>query len=98
MATYVVLLNWTDQGIANAPDSLNRAAAAASALRKAGGRMRDNYWTIGPYDAVSIVDAPDDETLTAWLLQTCAQGYVRTTTLRAFDRKEMATIFGRLGG
>jgi uncharacterized protein with GYD domain len=98
MATYIVLINWTDKGIANAADSPNRATAVASALRKAGGRVRDTYWTIGPYDAVSVVDAPDDETFTAWLLQVAAEGYVRTTSLRAFDRKEMGTIFGRLTG
>jgi uncharacterized protein with GYD domain len=54
-------------------------------------------WTIGPYDAVSIIEAPDDETVTAFALAMCGQGNVRTTTMRAFDRSEMGTIFKRLG-
>jgi uncharacterized protein with GYD domain len=96
MATYVVLINWTEEGAANATDSLKRAAAAANTLKKFGGRMRTTLWTIGPYDAVSIVEAPDDETVTAFALSVCGQGSVRTTTMRAFDRNEMAAIFERL--
>jgi uncharacterized protein with GYD domain len=96
MPTYVVLINWTEQGASNAPDSLNRAAAAATALKKLGGRMKSVFWTIGPYDAVSIVEAPDDETVTAFALSQCGKGAVRTTTMRAFDRNEMAAIFERI--
>lgn len=96
MASYVVLINWTQQGIANAADSLNRATAAASTLKKMGGRMKTTLWTIGPYDAVSLVEAPDDETVTAFALAIGSQGNVRTTTMRAFDRSEMGAILGRV--
>lgn len=97
MATYIILINWTEQGAAEARDSLNRASGAASALKKLGGRMKTTLWTIGPYDAVSIVEAPDDETVTAFCLGICGQGKVRTTTMRAFDRNEMAAIFSKAG-
>jgi uncharacterized protein with GYD domain len=97
MATYVVLINWTEQGAAAASDTLKRAATAATTLKKLGGRMKSTLWTIGPYDAVSIVEAPDDETVTAFALAMCGQGNVRTTTMRAFDRGEMGAIFERLG-
>jgi uncharacterized protein with GYD domain len=97
MANYVVLVNWTEQGAADAASTLKRAAAAANTLKKLGGRMKSTLWTIGPYDAVSIVEAPDDETVTAFALAMCGQGSVRTTTMRAFDRSEMTAIFERLG-
>ena len=74
-----------------------RATDAANTLKGLGGRMKSTLWTIGPYDAVSIVEAPDDETVTAFALAMCGQGKVRTTTMRAFDRSEMAAIFKRLG-
>ncbi len=96
MANYVILINWTAQGIANGRDSLDRAAKAAAVLKKLGGRMKSNVWTIGPYDAVSIVEAPDDETITAFCLAVGAEGNVRTTTMRAFDRAEMANIFSKI--
>lgn len=96
MANYVILINWTAQGVASGQESLDRAGKAASKLRKLGGRMKTTLWTIGPYDAVSIVEAPDDETVTAFCLAIGAEGNVRTTTLRAFDKAEMAAIFSKL--
>ena len=95
MANYVILINWTEQGVANCKDSLDRAARAAATLKKLGGRMKTNLWTIGPYDAVSIVEAPDDETVTAFCLAVGAEGNVRTTTMRAFEKAEMAAIFSK---
>ena len=55
---------------------------------KGGVRIRDIYWTIGPYDLVGIFDADSDEAATAALLQLGAQGNVRTTTMRAWDEAE----------
>jgi uncharacterized protein with GYD domain len=96
MANYVILINWTEQGVANGKESLDRAGRAATTLKKLGGKMKTTFWTIGPYDAVSLVEAPDDETVTAFCLTVGAEGYVRTTTLRAFDKAEMANIFSKL--
>ncbi len=97
MATYVLLINWTEQGLANAADSPARAATVASRLRKLGGKMKTTLWTIGPYDAVSIVEAPDDETIAAFALAVGAEGNVRTTTMRAFDRNELGAVLDKLG-
>ncbi len=96
MATYVLLLNWTEQGIRNAKETLARADAATGMVEKLGGKMKDVYWTLGPYDVVAIVEAPDDETATAFALATGSQGNVRTTTLRAFDREEVKGILGKV--
>jgi uncharacterized protein with GYD domain len=54
------------------------------------------YWTIGPYDVVYILEAPDDESATAFLLDAGSRGVVRTTTLRTYDRDEMSRIIQRL--
>jgi uncharacterized protein with GYD domain len=96
MPTYIVLINWTEQGAADSGNSLNRANAAATALKKLGGRMKSVLWTMGPYDAVSIIEAPDDETVTAFCLAVCGQGNARTTTMRAFEKVEMQKILDRL--
>jgi uncharacterized protein with GYD domain len=96
MATYVVLLNWTDQGLRTSKDTLDRADAAAKALEGLGGKMKDTYWTLGPHDVVAIIEAPDDETATAFALASGAQGNIRTTTLRAFDREEVKGILSKV--
>ena len=55
------------------------------------------YWTVGPYDLVCLIEAPDDESATAFLLEVSSTGNIRTTTLRAYDREQMSGILERLG-
>jgi uncharacterized protein with GYD domain len=93
--TYVTLLNWTDQGIHAYKDTAKRADAFAAGLQKLGAKLVNIYWTVGPYDLVGIVEAPDDETATAALLQLGEVGNVRTTTLRAFGRDEVEGIIAK---
>jgi uncharacterized protein with GYD domain len=97
MPTYVTLINWTDQGVKNFKDTVDRYEAAQDAMRASGVSFKDVYWTIGPYDIVATVEAPDDEAATAALLSVAAQGNIRTTTLRAFSADEMRGVIGRAG-
>lgn len=92
MPRYISLLNWTDQGIRNIKDTINRAQAGRQAFQAGGGQLLEVYWTLGQYDAVAIFDAPDDETATRLLLALGLQGNVRTATLRAFNEQEMGRI------
>ena len=96
MARYVMLLNWTDQGVRNVKETLRRAAAARQAFEKAGARLQQMLWTLGSHDLVLIVDAPDDQTVTAMGLQLAMHGNVRTSTLRAFDEGEMEQILSKV--
>ncbi len=97
MPTYVSLFNFTDQGIRTIRDTLERMERAAGVAEKHGARLVQNYWTVGSYDAVVVLEAPDDESVTALLLETGSWGNVRTSTLRAYNREEMAGIIQRLG-
>ncbi|MFQ5995044.1 MAG: GYD domain-containing protein [Acidiferrobacterales bacterium] len=96
MATYVSLVSFTDQGIRNVKQSPERAQAFAEMAEKGGARVKDIYWTLGPYDAIAIVDGPDDETAMSLLLALGGAGNVRTQTMRAFSAEEMRTILGKL--
>ena len=98
MPTYISLFNWTDQGIKDAKNTLERADRATElAEEKHGVRLGQIYWTVGPYDIVTVFEATDDESATAFLLELASAGNVRSTTLRAYDREEMSGILGRLG-
>ena len=96
MATFITLANFTEQGIRNAKESPNRAAAFSAAAEKLGVTVKDIYWTVGHYDAVAIIEGPDDESVTSLLLSLGAQGNVRTETLRAFSPEEMSGIIGKM--
>ena len=97
MPRYVVLIDWTEQGVRNFKDSVDRYEAANNQLEGLRVRFEDTYWTLGNHDIVSIVDASDDESLAAGLLAVAGAGNIRTTTLRAFSADEMRSVIGKLG-
>jgi uncharacterized protein with GYD domain len=92
MPTYISLLSWTEAGVKSYKDTLDRAQAAGEVAASLGGTLKDIYWTVGPYDVVSVADFPDDETAAAFLLKLGSQGSIRSTTMRAFTRDEMARV------
>jgi len=96
MATYIVLTNFTDQGIRSVKDSTKRADAVKETAKKFGVTAKEFFWTLGSYDVVAIFDAPDDASMTSLGLAIGAGGNVRTQTLRAFSREEMNGILAKL--
>ena len=60
MITYVVLANFTDQGIRSAKESPKRADAFKQMAKTFGVTVKDLFWTQGRYDVVTIVEAPDE--------------------------------------
>ena len=88
MATFVVLGNWTAEGIKAYADTPARAKANEAAAAAMGGRVVATYWTLGQYDFVSIIEAPSDESVTVGMLVSGARGFSRTVTMRAFTMAE----------
>ena len=97
MAIYISLNTLTDQGARNIKDTTARADAFRDAAKKLGVTVKDIYWTLGSYDAVCILEAPDDPSIAALQASLAAAGNMRTETLRAFSRDEMGTILARIG-
>jgi uncharacterized protein with GYD domain len=97
MATFISLVNWTDQGITNVKDTIQRYERGEELANKHGVSNEHIYWTVGPYDMVFIAEAPDVKSITAYLLEVGSAGNIRTTALRAYNREEMSSILGRLG-
>ena len=96
MATYIALANFTDQGIRSVKDSTKRADAVQAAAAKFGAKMTQIYWTLGQYDLVAIIEAPDDASAAAFAVAIGSAGNVRLQTMRAFSKDEMAGVLARL--
>ena len=94
---YVSLINWTEQGIKNVPDTVKRAEEFSRSLQEAGGTVRELLWTVGEYDLVHVVEFPDDESAVAALLRLGSAGNVHSHTLRAFNAAEMDAVIDRTG-
>lgn len=96
MARFVVLIDWTDQGIRNAKDSVQRVQQARDAFQPMGVTIDSVYWTLGSHDMVVVLSSADGESFAAAMLRLAGAGNVRTTTLRAFDETEFGAILAKL--
>ncbi len=95
MATFISLVNFTQQGVQNFKATADRAAKFRSMAEKAGVTVKDVYWTMGAHDAVIVMQAPDAQTVTAAMLALASLGNVRTQTLPAFDAAQVKEIIAK---
>ncbi len=91
MPVFVVLGNWTNQGIRKITEAPERAKAAHDMVNKAGGKMQ-LFYTMGKYDFVAIVEVPKDDDVMAINLCLGSMGNIRTTTMKAWTESEAAKI------
>ncbi|HTL79210.1 MAG TPA: GYD domain-containing protein [Candidatus Babeliales bacterium] len=96
MAMYVSLVQFTDQGIRGIKDTVKRSEAAMAEAEKMGMRIVQPLWTMGAYDVVVLLEAPDDETMSAFTLKIGSMGSVKTHTMRAFTKDEMEKLLAKL--
>jgi uncharacterized protein with GYD domain len=96
MANYVCLLQFTDQGIRNIKDTTKRAEAATAEAEKMGAKITQAFWTMGAYDVILVLEAPDDETASAFAAKLGSLGNVKTQTMRAFGRQEIENILAKI--
>ena len=92
MPTYIGLVKLTDQGIRNVKETTKRAKSFREMAEKAGVKAREILWTMGRYDIVLVVDAPNDETMSRLALALGMMGNAKTETLKAFSAQEMDQI------
>ena len=98
MPTYITLVRFTQQGAQTIKDAPGRLASAKQVMGSMGAEMKAIYYTQGQFDAVAIIEAPDDETIAKVALAIGAVGNVRTETLRAFTEEEFGAIVAGLPG
>src|SRR5436309_12232249 len=96
MARYISLIQFTEQGIRNVKDTVKRGDAAIGEAEKMGMKILEEFWTMGAYDVVVMFDAPNDETMSAFLLKIGSMGNVKSQTLRAFRKQEMEGVLAKL--
>jgi uncharacterized protein with GYD domain len=97
VTTYIMLVNWTEQGVKNVRESPKRLDAARKSLADMGGSFKEFYLTMGEYDMVAVCEAPDDAVAARFALQLGMGGNVRTRTLKAFPEAAYREIINSLG-
>jgi uncharacterized protein with GYD domain len=96
MTTYILLINWTEQGIKNLRESPARLDAAKKSLQSMGGSFKDFYLTMGEYDMVGVCEAPDDAVLARFVMTLGMGGNVRTRTFKAFPESAYRELIATL--
>jgi len=94
--TYVMLADWTDQGLKAIADGPKRVDAAKKMLEEMGGSFRSLYMTMGQHDMIGVYDAPDDAVAARFSLMLGQMGYVRTTSMKAFPEEAYRQIVNSL--
>jgi uncharacterized protein with GYD domain len=92
MSQYILLINWTQQGISRIKESSDRYNSFKTSVEKAGGKLIGGYYTLGEYDVIIIIEAPNDEVVMSLMLKVGSAGNVRTKTLKAFSAEEGMNI------
>jgi len=96
MATYIALVNFTDQGVRQIRQTTERAKTLINAAAHLGITIKDIYWTMGAFDAVFTAEAADDDTIMAFAASMGSLGNIRTQTMRAFTAAEMSKILEKV--
>ena len=96
MATYISLINWTEEGIKNVKESPQRFDAFKKALQAAGGKVIGFYLTMGRYDMVVITEGPSDEVAASLILSIASRGAIRTETMKAFTEDQYREIISKV--
>ncbi len=96
MAMFVVLANFTDQGIRGVKETTKRAKGFRDAAAGMGIKVKDIYWTFGSYDVVLTLEAQKDEDVAALMMKVGSLGNLKSQTLRAFSESEVASFIARI--
>jgi uncharacterized protein with GYD domain len=96
LSHYIILINWTGQGIGKINESPDRYNSFKALVEKAGGKLIGGYYTLGEYDVVIIIEAPNDEAVMSLMLKVGSAGNVKTKTLKAFTAEEGFKIIKNL--
>ncbi len=92
MPTYILLFSWTEHGVRAVKDTTKRAETFKTQAEKMGIKVREMLWTMGPYDALGLVEAADDAAASRLAIWMGSQGMVRTLTMRCYTAAEMAKL------
>jgi uncharacterized protein with GYD domain len=96
MPSYVVLYRFTEQGRKNIKDTVTRSREVRADNERRGFKIHGLYWTQGRYDLVAVVEAPDEQSMMAALLNVAGAGNAESETLRAFTEAEMEAIIKKM--
>jgi uncharacterized protein with GYD domain len=96
MPTFIMMLNWTEQGIRAVKDASKRSQAARELAKKMGVEIKHVYMTTGDHDLLAILETANGDNVAKFALAISALGNVRTRTVRAWSESEYMKLVSEL--
>ncbi len=93
MATYILLSSLTDEGAKTIKKHPQRIKEVNTELETLGVKVVSQFATLGPYDFVNIVEAPDNETIARVSAEMGSRGSVKILTLPAIPIDDFIARF-----
>ncbi len=96
MPTFIITMNWTEQGIHNVKDAPKRAGTAREIAKKLGVDIKQTYLTNGDADFITFVESASGDNIAKFCMAIGSQGNVRTRTVRAWSEAEYSKLISEL--
>jgi len=88
MPTYILLSNLTAKGVQTLKSNPDRIREVNSDIEELGAKVLHQWATLGPYDFVNVVEAPDTATIARVSVALGARGSAKFQTLSALSIDE----------
>jgi uncharacterized protein with GYD domain len=90
MPTYLMLTNLTAEGVRTLKNNPGRVAEVNKEVEQIGARVIAQYATLGQYDFVTVIEAPDEKTMAKVSVELGSRGTMTSQTLTAMPATELA--------
>jgi len=91
MPAFVMLTNLTPDGVRTLKNNPNRVQEVNKEVEQLGAKMIDQWATLGQYDFITVVEAPDSETMAKVSVELGSRGTMTSQTLPAIPASELAS-------
>ena len=88
MATYIMLTHLTSDGVKTLKDNPSRVHEVNKEVEQLGVKVVSQWATLGEYDFVTVVEAPDELTMAKLSIEMGSRGTVSNETLTAIDAED----------
>ena len=89
MPTYVMLTNLTPEGVQTLKNNPGRVGEVNKEVEQLGVKVKDQWAKLGQFDFITIVEAPDPETMAKVSVELGSRGTMTSETLVAVPTAEL---------
>jgi uncharacterized protein with GYD domain len=90
MPTYVMLTRLTAEGVRTLKNNPGRVSEVNKEVEQIGAKVLTQYATLGQFDFITVVEAPDDKTMAKVSVELGSRGTMTSQTLTAIPADELA--------